>query len=341
MKKNKTLLVVAAALLAITSYFIFSQTNGTIKRELRDFAVADTASITKIFMADKRGKSALLERKGVGEWTVNNKYPARQDAINTLLYTMKVIEVRSPAGKAAYNTVMKELSTSATKVEIFAGEKKLKTYYVGSPTQDMLGTFMYLENSSVPFINHIPGFNGFLSTRYFTDEIEWRSQMIFTYGENEIKKVVAHNIIEPANSFRIERKGDKYEYYTPDNATTPTEIYQSQLIAYLATYQKIGFERGTYGMNKHDHDSIANSSPIRILEVESMSGKKDKITMYRKQVAEGTLTAIDPRTGLLRPYDFDRMYAQWNNDADFIVVQYFVFDKLFNKPDAIKGFGSL
>ena len=258
-----------------------------------------------------------------------------------MLYTVKAIEVRSPAAKAAYNNVMKQLSTSATKVEIYSGDEKIKTYYVGEPTQDMLGTFMYIENSSVPFINHIPGFNGFLSTRYFTDEKEWRSQFIFTYGENEIKKIVAHNIVEPANSFSIERKGDKYEYYTPDNATAPKEIYQTQLIAYLAAYQKIGFERGTYGMNKHDHDSIANSTPIRILEVESMSGRKDKITMYRKPVAEGTLTAIDQQTGQLRPYDFDRMYALWNNDPDFIVIQYFVFDKLFNKPDAIKGFGAI
>ena len=61
MKKNKTLLVIAAALLAITSYFIFSKNSGTIKRELRDFAVADTASITKIFMADKTGKTVFEE----------------------------------------------------------------------------------------------------------------------------------------------------------------------------------------------------------------------------------------------------------------------------------------
>ncbi len=341
MKKNKTLLVIAAALLAISSYFIFTKTNGTIKRELRDFAVADTTAITKIFMADKTGKTAVLERKGPGEWTVNQKYPARQDAINTLLYTMKAIEVRSPAGKAAYNNVMKELSTSATKVEIYNGDNKIKTYYVGSPTQDMLGTFMYLENSTAPFINHIPGFNGFLSTRYFTDEREWRSQFIFAYGENTIKKVVAHNNVEPANSFRIERKGDSYQYFTPDTASVPTEIYQSQLIAYLAKYQMVGFERTTYGMKKHDHDSITNSNPIRVLEVEGMNGRKDKIIMYRKPVAEGTLTALDPETGKLRDYDYDRMYAQWNNDEEFVVVQYFVFDKLFNKPDAIKGFGGI
>jgi len=67
----------------------------------------------------------------------------------------------------------------------------------------------------------------------------------------------------------------------------------------------------------------------------------DTGTMTSVDEDTGTMTSVDERTGLLREFDPDRMYASWNNDTNLIVVQYHVFDKLFSKPDRIKGFGGL
>ncbi|HNB13426.1 MAG TPA: hypothetical protein PKY09_11010, partial [Bacteroidia bacterium] len=98
MNKNRILLLIVVLLLSVTGYYYFKNSDSTIKKELRDFAVADTSSIDKIFLADKKGNKALLERKSPALWTINGKYPARQDAINFLLKTIKQIEVRSPVG---------------------------------------------------------------------------------------------------------------------------------------------------------------------------------------------------------------------------------------------------
>lgn len=341
MNQNRILLLIAVLLISVAGYFYISNSSGTIKKELRDFAVQDTAAITKIFIADKKGYKATLERKSPSLWTINGQYPARQDAINTLLKTMKLIEVRSPVGRAALNNIIKELSTTATKVEIYEGDKKIKTYYVGGPTQDMLGTYMYQENSTVPFIIHIPGFNGYLSTRYFADATDWRSRVIFNYGEGEIQSVKVKNNDAPGNSFRIEKKADAYVYYPDVNSDKPQDIYQSQLAAYLAKYQMVGFERPTYNLDKAYKDSLLKTTPARILEVTGVNGKKDELRMFKKPADSGTLTSTDPMTGKEREIDADRMYAQWNNDTNLIVVQYYVMDKLFNKPDKIKGFGGL
>ena len=197
-------------LLSVTGYYYFNSSNSTIKKELRDFAVADTASIDKMFLADKKGNKALLERKSPALWTINGKYPARQDAINFLLKTIKQIEVRSPVGKAALQNVLKELSSTGTKIEIFSKGDKIKTYYVGGPTQDMLGTFMYIENSAVPFVIHIPGFNGYLTTRYFASADEWRSRIIFQYGEGQIASVRVQNNQHPEESFSVKKDDDHY-----------------------------------------------------------------------------------------------------------------------------------
>src|SRR6185295_9205473 len=175
---------------------------------LKDFAVEDTASITKIFIADKFGHASAVERVAPGKWTVNGKYPAREEAINTLLLTMKNMEVRSPVAKAAYNTIMKELASRGRKVEIYQNGELSKTYYVGSATQDQLGTFMFLENSSVPFVLFIPGFDGYLTTRYILDEEEWKEHLILDLSIENIASVTSQDLEQPENSIVITRQSN-------------------------------------------------------------------------------------------------------------------------------------
>ena len=189
MKKNRLTIIVFIALAAVASWLWLNRSSSTIKGVLRDFAFADTAAVDKIFLADKDGRQVTLVRKDDNSWTVNNKFIARKDAIDNLLYTIKAVEVRSPVGKNLYNNTMKLMSAKSVKVEIYANGELAKTYYVGHPTMDNLGTFMYLEGSTVPFITHIPGFNGFLSTRYFASEAEWRDKSIFRFDPRKIVKV--------------------------------------------------------------------------------------------------------------------------------------------------------
>lgn len=340
MKSNKIILLTVILLAAVAGWYIYNWSAGTIKTELRDFAVKDTASITKIFIADRKGNKSLLTKQAPGKWIVNEKYPVANRVMNTLLYTMAKIEVRSPAGKAAYNTVMKYLSTDGIKVEIYTNKGLLKTYYVGQPSQDMLGTFMYLENSSVPFIIHIPGFDGFLTTRYIANPMQWRDHIIFNYGYDDIKLVQIINLEDTASSFRMVRSGDEFLYYIPPAAPQPTKLLKSQQAAYIARYEKIGYEWDVIELSKHIKDSIINSMPFRKMMVADVAGKRTEIAMYRKMTPENTLTSIDQRTGKLRPFDIDRMYAVLNNDTSLVVLQYQLIDPLFKKPDVIKGFGN-
>ena len=90
-----TLLGVAVAAIAI--YFAMNNQSSTIKTQLRDFAVEDTASVTKIFLADKADNTILLERQDDGTWKVNDTYLVRPDVINNLLGTINTITLRAPA----------------------------------------------------------------------------------------------------------------------------------------------------------------------------------------------------------------------------------------------------
>src|SRR3972149_10537431 len=174
MKKNRLTIIITIALAIIAAYLLYTSKKGTIRQELKDFAVEDTSAITKIFMVDMRNNQVTLQKEKPGNWAVNGKYRARNDLIDVLLKTMKNLQVKSPVARAAHDNMVKQLATGAVKVEIYQNNNTNpgKVYYVGGATQDKYGTYMLLENSSEPFIMSLPYFSGYLTTRYNTDEYE-------------------------------------------------------------------------------------------------------------------------------------------------------------------------
>jgi hypothetical protein len=336
MKKNRIYFIILLVLVAVAAYFILTNKSGTIKQELRDFAIEDTAAVDKIFMADKTGSQVLLERKSPDQWTVNGSEPARQDGINLLLTTMKTMEVRSPVGKAARDYIIKEMSASGTKVEIYQHGALFKTFYVGGPTQDQLGTFMYLKNSSVPFIMHIPGFDGYLSPRFSTREIDWKTKSIFAYNRGDIESLTIQNALHPDQSFTI-KKADEGKYQLLKFPSGEIQSYKDSgtIYAYLASYQFINYEKPLSGMPPSQVDSVLKVGPVMIIEGNDVKGKKTTVKLYIKP-ADPNIGFHYDESGKMLPSDPDRMMARINQDTGLVVVQYFSFDKLMKTLDELK-----
>lgn len=340
MKKNKVILFFTLILIIIAASFILTRKKGTIKEELKDFAIRDTAFIDKIFLADKAGNKVTLTKIKSGYWKVNNKYIARNDAINTLLYTMSRLEVKSPVAKAAHNNVVKRLASNATKVEIYEGDKLLKVYYVGGETQDQLGTFMLLENSSVPFVMHIPGFNGYLSTRYFTKEQEWREHSVFDYSYDEIQSITVEYPANPELSFNINKTGENQYSFNPYVKSVPLMVDTLRLKTYVSFYQNINFEGFPKNITSSQKDSIINSQPQAIVSLTDTKGGKNTVKLFSKEISARSKMQEDISGEPLK-YDLDRMYALINDGEDFVVVQYYVFDKLLKTQNDFKAFNQL
>src|SRR5688572_26297176 len=242
MKKNTILLIVVLALAAAGSWYYFNNKRSTISEALRDFGVKDTGSITKLFLANKSGQQTLLEKQPDGDWLMNGKYLARPDAMQTLLETIHNVEVRSPVAKAAYNNVIRNIAANAIKVEIYNDQGKLKTYYVGGPTQDQMGTFMYLENSTVPFIIHIPGFDGYLTPRYIANETEWRVKTVFRLGDGKLKSLTVSDFIQTDRSFSLNRNQNGTYQMFDKSGNEVENLSQDKVINYLESYRMLNFE---------------------------------------------------------------------------------------------------
>jgi len=325
-----SLLVLAAATVLVYR----SQKASTIKGELTDFAVTDTASIDRITLKNEAGETIDLERQPNGSWTVNDKYKARPDAVKTLLYTINKVSVKAPVSQQSMQTVLKNIIASHVLVDIYqGGDEPVKSYYVGGPGQFHTGTNMMMKSSSRPFVMHIEGFHGFLTPRYFTNINEWRHRGVFEYNPEEIRSVEVDYPERPENNFKIEHPDPQDPYVVLSGKDMePVESADQLLVSsYLASYKMVHYESYEETKDSAFIDSVKASTPMFTIDLVTQAGETHTVNGYRKPMKGGYDYEDNPID-----YDLDRLYI-WVDSSEFLVAQYVIFDKLTKGTGFLKS----
>jgi len=334
MKRN--LIVIGILILGLSAVYLLSNDDSsTLKSENSNFATEDTASITKIFMADKADNTILLERQESGRWMMNGKYLARQDAIDNLIYTLKELKVRTPVPKSAFDNIVKNIAGKSVKVEVFQNKSSSpsKTFYVGSSNQDHSGTYMLMENSSVPYVMHLEGHYGYLGPRFFTNENEWRSTVIYNYQLDDIKSIELEYPGQEEKNLKIVQNEDgNFGLLNEETQGFYQNIDSAQFFRYISLFQRINFESFEETKSEAYIDSIKLIRPIVIFRITNQLGVQKEVKTYIKPVPAG----YEDYDGNKIKYDLDRLYALID-DRDFVVIQYYVFDPLIKtKQDLLQ-----
>ncbi len=330
-KKNLILLIVLGISIIILAIVFFSDSKKEKeKRVLRDFAVADTASVDKIFLADKRNRTILLERQG-NYWTVNKEFRARRDFVNVLLETIKRLEVSYLVPETKVPKVMRDLSSQGVKAEIYQNNKLVKTYYVGGSDNKGVGTYMIMEDSDVPFVMHIPGFAGYLSIRYTTELGEWRERIVFNYKVQDIAKVEVKYTEEPEESFIIHSFGENKYDLTDINGNDAGVFDTLKVKEYLARIKFIGFEAYMDDQIKHEKlDSILKEPTMSVYSIEDRNGEVKTMKTYYRQ----NMNNAFQDDGELYEWDVDHLYGVIENDTEIVLLQYYIIDPISLKKSS-------
>lgn len=337
MKKKIGLYVVVLVLAGVTAYTLMSKAKrSTLDTESANFAYNDTAAITKIHIQQKSGSQVTLEQRENGEWWVNDQYPARWSNVKLLLYTLKQVAVKYPASDKAMNTVIQSIATVGKKVEFYSGDKKVRVWYIGGTTSDQMGTYMVLgdnesdEKAEQPYITYIPGFEGFINSRFYTDYNDWKSNVVLITTPPKMESVTVEHTGLPDSSFVIKVLGvNKFELTDLNNKVInkPDTFAIKQYLAYCSELRIDGF---LTGKSTPEIDSVKRTQPFTTITIRLKDGYEQKMKLFSKKVVQDE---VDQTLGIKLLKDPNYAYILFNKDKEFGLAQYLVFGKLIQSRD--------
>ncbi len=323
MKRVLMLLLLLAVLLLVWLW----QSGRLTPDKDTSFAIADTETIGRIFLADRSNQTILLVREEDGSWRLNDSLPARDAEVNELLRTLRLLAVRQPVPRSSQNTVVTAMATDNTKVEVYdRNGDLLRAFYVGGPASDKRGNYMRLEGSNRLYVVHIPGFEGMLQTRFSTDIVAWQDKAVFRYEPYTIKSIQIEYTGYPEASFLLEVVSrDSFQLSSLGDVPAMVQADNKTLAAYVNQYRNIQAE--AYVNHLPIKDTVLLQTPFCVMTVTDTAGVATTARLYRKPVNQRTKQQFDAEGNEI-PFDRDRDFALIHEGKDFVIIQQFVFGKL-------------
>ncbi len=269
----------------------------------RDFSINNIEEIDHIEITNKTPKTVFLTKNNE-KWELKNGFPVSTEAINYLLETIRDMQIKRPVAVNEKENILKRMSVQRTKVSIFSNNKNIKTIYVGGNTQDQLGTYMILDNSNEPYIISIPGFNGYLSSRFSCEENTWKEKVIFNINKDDIEKIEI-NYRDTTNSFQIHSK----------------DIFSDQ---YFSNFKKVSCEKFLKNNQDFNVEEIKKREPIFHINIKLKTGEELKLKGFEKK------SSFKGRTKN-KNYDTERFYGLFKDEL--VLIQYQQFEKILKKKD--------
>jgi hypothetical protein len=287
---NKRLLLLLTVLIALGAAAWWLQrraTGTTLDAPLIDFAVKDTARVSRLFIADQHGHASDLRRDG-DRWILNGRYLARQPEVNAALKTLLRVEVRSPVPKSQEPMVLRTMGSTSVKVEIYeGGAKPSRIWILGHATKDHFGTYAVLEKpgegrSGAPFILGMTGFTGILTPRFPAREDDWRSPRVFHYPDlRALAEVEVTHTARPADSWRIEQPADGLpRLLGSDGRPVPMDTVLVQ--GALLPFKEFNYDYIERKLAPASRDSLLAARPNFLVRVKARDGAEQRMKLWYK-----------------------------------------------------------
>jgi len=330
MKTKNILYLVAILCLGVVSYNLLNKETSITRTDRRDFAIADTSNVVKIILSSKMPETAIVERINENYWTINEDYKARKSSVFYLLKTLQRMEIAHPVPLTMRDNVLGNLAVRGIKVQVYLKNGTEKTFYVGGENQELSATFMMLQGATDPYAVHIPGFKGYLSSRFFTAEYQWRDKTVMHFDNLDIN-TISMRYYSPKmseESFVLNRESENKFSLSNFTGTKQHELDPVKLQTYLGSFRKLnseGFISGHLNV-----DSVLKVKPIFDLIVSNNKGEETQVTAYYKKAKDGT--HVD---GDVTMRDPERMYARINQD-DWVIIQLNSFGRVMKGLEDLK-----
>lgn len=340
MNKSTKILLLLLALSGLGYYLVSMQPWRTSNRSADDFAIKDTATVTKIFMVNKQGERVLLQRNPNNDWIVNKKYLVDESKIKLLLSTLHDVQIKHPVPPTMHNTAISILASQGIKTEIYAGEELVKTIYVGTETPEKTGTFMLLEGDDIAYITQIPGFIGYLTPRFFLTEIKWRSKLVFNLSPQEIHTIQIQYVKQPEESFTYLQGMYGASAMILDHKENPVPADTQQVWLFINSFSQ-KYVEGYYDDNTFtatERDSLYKQRPYCSIRVKDIKGKETYLLLFEKPIGDKTKDRFDEQGNELE-IDPEKFFVRISDIQQIASVQEYAFRRILMRQSQLKKRG--
>ncbi len=331
---QKTILYLA--ILAILGFgvwfFLFSDKSGKLfSSSDSGFTIKDTASIGKIFLAANDDPNTITIERGPNGWIVNKEYPVLQSTLQQLMATLFYQKALYPIPDNQRNEVIRSLAGGGIKTEVYDRQGRImRTFYVGGEMGRFSGTVMLMDGSERPYVVQIPGFEGYLTTRYATDLGLWRDRLVFNIPAEEIEQVSVQYAQEPLNSFTITQKDGKVSVALDPSLQLNQPLNERRVKGYLGFFTKIYSEGYATGML--DLDTIVKQMPEKaLISIRGRNGSRQEARIIYFPIDKRSKNLDSPIEEFDDNFHSDRYFAVLNGGKDTATVQTPTFEKIFRR----------
>lgn len=326
---------------ALAIYCRFTSEDATIRSSEREFAFPDKRALAAFSILAPDGRSLVLGTDDYGRWMVNNQFFANEVALEDLKNILRNMRVRQPVPISQQDSVNLALDNNGLDVSVyvkahritigpfqaFAYNKKLLNYKVGADTPDGESTYMRKENSSMPFMIHVPGIPRGLSSVFDVRENLWRDPVVIDLNYERILAVELIWSGLPVQSFYL--KSDPlvqgFDFYQTASQESPIALEADTLkvLRYLSAFEGVHYEMLLDENQRQEAENLMQEQPFVQLYVYDSTGRRTHLEAFRRHLPEGSATV-----GVTGDVDPNRFYLRVNG-ADLALAQYFVFNRIF------------
>lgn len=322
MKKYAFYIVIVAILLTIVLVLVFNDKPGTITGSEKNFAINDTASITKIRYVHQ-GQVMELMRNSSG-WILNRKYAAKPQFVSLTLKFLQQFNVISAVPKESLQKAIEDLNEKSMQVTVEASDKLLVQYRFSEIDTAPSKAYIIMEGNTKPYIANITGFDLPLFTLFSTSESMWRDRKVFVTPATDMIMVGLAYPQSPEKSFAIYKINDSLQLKHGDEILK--NVSREAVQDYFFNVTRLNADKIGMDPNEFNYATYKNNIPFAELIVKNTGNHMETLKIYQisdKKKPKG----VDP----------DRLIGLVGSDTVPVVFKYIDFDPLLKVKEDFVG----
>ncbi|MGB0886152.1 MAG: hypothetical protein ACPGVH_00375 [Chitinophagales bacterium] len=338
--KTKIYLVIFALLAVFAAYTIYTSSEKNSTKAEKAFKVENFEKVTKIVVTNRQTEEMVFEKQDES-WILNGKYPVRTHLFEEMQEALTKMEAVSPVPEVGKEAVLRQMIGGAIKVEVFKGKKLDKKVFIGGPNLKNTASHMFLEIDGEPsnriYNVGIPGFRGYLTSRFNVNESQWRSKLIFSLAANEVKEVeLNYNANAENANFVLQNENANFSLKINNKEIEKTLINDANVVNYLKMFdnQQVTSYVFTEPKEQYLKDSLLQVNKFADLKITDLKGNTTAVTIVNMPLNESSKRQYD-NNGDLFLYDQDYKYIVFGEEQDWGVVSRTKFGLILISPNLL------